>query len=182
MARIELNNNLPGIASLIAYRPQTGAKMQALAQQLMRGESDLTSAERELIAACVSAGNGCRFCASAHGATARVLLDGDSGGVVEEVLHGRSCPQLDERMNALLAIADKVRDDPLTVTQQDVDMARAAGASDQAIHDAVAVAAAFCMYNRYVDALATATPTDESAYASVGQMLATVGYPESVSG
>lgn len=177
MPYIEIDNELPGMRSLIAYRPETGARMQALAQQLLRGESDLTSAERELIAVRVSAGNECTFCSNAHGATARVLLDGDANGIVDDVLHGSSCEHLDERMHALLAIADKVRENARTVTQQDVDAARAAGASDQAIHDAVAVAAAFSMYNRYVDGLGAKTPTEQAAYAPIGQLLATVGYP-----
>jgi hypothetical protein len=34
----------------------------------------------------------------------------------------------------------------------------------QEIHDTVLIAAAFCMYNRYVDGLATWAPSDLAAY------------------
>jgi uncharacterized peroxidase-related enzyme len=176
MPHIKIDNELPGMASLAAYRPQVGELMQALAQQLLRGESELTSAEREMIAARVSAGNECKFCAGAHSATARELLDGDPQGVVGEVIAGGTCELLDERMRALMAIVDKVRGDAREVTDADIAAARSAGASDQAIHDAVAVAAAFSMYNRYVDGLGARTPPNDAAYGQIGQMLATAGY------
>jgi hypothetical protein len=57
-----------------------------------------------------------------------------------------------------------------------VEAARQQGATDMEIHDTVLIAAAFCMYNRYVDGLATWQPTDEAMYAQMGQQLATEGY------
>ena len=43
---------------------------------------------------------------------------------------------------------------------EDVTAALESGATDLEIHDAVLIAAAFCMYNRYVDGLATCAPED----------------------
>jgi hypothetical protein len=40
----------------------------------------------------------------------------------------------------------------------------------------VLIAAAFCMFNRYVDGLATFTPSDEKAYDEMGQRMASEGY------
>jgi alkylhydroperoxidase family enzyme len=79
-------------------------------------------------------------------------------------------------MRALLAIADAVRADARNVTPALVDAARAAGADDETIHDAVLVAAAFCMFNRYVDGLRAITPDDPDAYAAMGKRLAEQGY------
>jgi hypothetical protein len=62
------------------------------------------------------------------------------------------------------------------VTAEDVAKARAQGAIDKEIHDTVLIAAAFCMYNRYVDGLGTWQPRDESMYAKMGEHLATEGY------
>lgn len=42
--------------------------------------------------------------------------------------------------------------------------------------DTVLIAAAFCMYNRYVDGLATWAPKDPAAYAAMGARLAEQGY------
>jgi hypothetical protein len=57
-----------------------------------------------------------------------------------------------------------------------VQSARELGATDKEIHDTVLIAAAFCMYNRYVDGLATWQPHDESMYESMGKHLASEGY------
>jgi hypothetical protein len=62
------------------------------------------------------------------------------------------------------------------VTANDVEEARRAGASDVEIHDAVLIAAAFCMYNRYVDGLATWQPKDEELYRQRGKKTAKEGY------
>jgi glutamate synthase domain-containing protein 2 len=62
------------------------------------------------------------------------------------------------------------------VTAEDVAHARSLGATDVEIHDAVLIAAAFCMYNRYVDGLATIQPRDEAMYRERGKMVARDGY------
>jgi hypothetical protein len=69
-----------------------------------------------------------------------------------------------------------VQKDGKNVTTDDVEQARNQGATDLEIHDTVLIAAAFCMYNRYVDGLGTWQPRDESMYAAMGEHLATQGY------
>lgn len=174
MPYIQLDNDQPGIRGLMAWRPESGGPLAALAQQLLRGDSELTAAERELIAARVSRGNECAFCERSHAAAARALLDGDPDGIVDSVTSGAG--HADARMAALLELADLVRERGDRVTQADVDAARAAGASDEQVHDTVLVAAAFCMFNRYVDGLGATTPADDAAYEPMGRMLATAGY------
>ena len=63
-------------------------------------------------------------------------------------------------MKALLEIAALVQAGGKMVTPVAIDTARAAGATDVEIHDTVLIAALFCLYNRYVDGLATVTPSD----------------------
>lgn len=79
-------------------------------------------------------------------------------------------------MKALLAIAASVQKGGKHVMAEQVATARAEGATDREIHDTVLIAAAFCLYNRYVDGLATWAPQDPAAYADMGEMLATKGY------
>ena len=152
---------LPGIAGLLAAHPGVAAPLNDLAEALLRGPSPLTPAQRETIAAYVSRGNGCEFCAETHGAVARELGGADPG---------------DALLRALLAIADKVRVDARSVTADDIAEARAAGADDRAVHDTVLIAAAFSMYNRYVDGLATLLPDDPSHYDRHARALAAGGY------
>ena len=73
-------------------------------------------------------------------------------------------------------IAGKVQQDGKLVTRDDVEVARSLGATDLEIHDTVLIAAAFSMYNRYVDGLGTWQPRDAGMYAQMGKHLAEEGY------
>ena len=146
-----------------------------LAQALLRGPSSLTPAERELIATYVSSRNDCTFCMHSHAAAARCLY-GDDRDLVDEVIVNFQNADLSEKMKALLVIAGKVQESGRLVTEEDVAAARAAGADDRAIHDTVLTAAAFCMYNRYVDGLGTWAPQEAADYERSGAMLAAHGY------
>jgi AhpD family alkylhydroperoxidase len=154
---------LPGIAGLLAGYPRTAGPLNSLAEVLLRGPSPLTPAQREGIAAYVSRRNECVFCAETHGA-------------VERRLRGDEEAETGPLMSALLAIAEKVRVDGRSVTAEDVARARTAGADDLAIHDTVLIAAAFCMFNRYVDGLGTLAPADPAGYQAHAQSLAENGY------
>jgi uncharacterized peroxidase-related enzyme len=157
MAHIPVPEGLPGIFGLITAYPEPAKHLAGLAQALLRGPSPLTAAEREMIAAFVSSQNECSFCLNSHAAAARCLLGGERQ-VADQVLSDYQTARVSEQLKALLAIADKVRQDGRLVTAEDVARARAAGADDQAIHDTVLIAAAFCMFNRYVDGLGTWAP------------------------
>jgi hypothetical protein len=83
---------------------------------------------------------------------------------------------ISEKLKRLLVIAGKVQQGGKNVTEQDVEAARKLGATDKEIHDTVLIAAAFCMYNRYVDGLGTWQPHDDSMYEQMGKHLASEGY------
>ena len=112
---------------------------------------------------------------ASHGSAAKHLLGADSG-IVDLVNTDLSSAPITPRLRALLDIAEKVRDDGRTVTDEDIARARDLGADDKAIHDTVLVAAAFSMFNRYVDGLGTWTPTELAAFDGTGKRLAEGGY------
>jgi uncharacterized peroxidase-related enzyme len=174
MPYIPLNEKLPGITGLLDYRKDTAAPIRELTQVLLRGESTLTEGERELIATVVSSGNECRFCTAAHTAIARILLDDDT--IAEIVKTDIDAAPVSEKMKALLKIAKATGVNGKTVTEKMVDDARAAGATDLELHDTVLIAALFSLYNRYVDGLASVTPTDPAFYNRLGQILKEKGY------
>jgi uncharacterized peroxidase-related enzyme len=149
--------------------------MRELAEVLLRGSNTLTSAEREMIATFVSDRNDCHFCQASHRAAAAHHMGGRYD-VVDAVKRDFNAAPVSPKLKALLAIAGKVQDSGRQVTAADVERARAAGATDLEIHDTVLIAAAFCMFNRYVDGLATFTPHDENAYDQMGQRMANEGY------
>jgi len=174
MPHIDLPQGLPGISSGFAFRPETAKPMRELAHILLHEPNSLTPGERELIATYVSSQNDCYFCQTSHGAAAACHL-GDAS-IVKQVKTDFTQAPISEKMKRLLAIAGKVQQGGKNVTSQDVEDARQQGATDLEIHDTVLIAAAFCMYNRYVDGLATWQPQEESMYAQMGQHLANEGY------
>jgi uncharacterized peroxidase-related enzyme len=175
MPHITLNSAEPGIRGLLRYRPETGRPLSELAEVLLRGPSTLTRGERELIAAYVSALNDCRYCSSSHSASAAALLLGGMA-LVEQVRADADSAPVSAKLKALLAIAAAVQQSGLSVTAEQIAGARAAGASDLEIHDTVLIAATFCMFNRYVDGLATMAPDDPALYAAGAQHLIKEGY------
>jgi uncharacterized peroxidase-related enzyme len=175
MPHISLPEGLPGITSGFAFRPETAKPMRELAEVLLRGANTLTSAEREMIATLVSDRNDCHFCQASHRAAAAHHLGGNYD-VVDAVKRDFDSAPVSPKLKALMTIAARVQESGRNVTAADVERARAAGATDIEIHDAVLIAAAFSMFNRYVDGLATFTPRDEAAYDQMGQRMAKEGY------
>ena len=174
MPYIPLEDHLPGITGLLEYSKETAAPIRELTQVLLRGPSTLTEGERELIATVVSHRNQCKFCATAHTAAADVLLgEHETSAKVKEDI---STAPVSDKMKALLIIASQVQESGKAVTTESIQKAKDEGATDIEIHDTVLIAALFCLYNRYVDGLATVTPSQPEFYEGLGQRLKDHGY------
>lgn len=179
MAHIQLPEGVPGIIGPMMFRPETAKPMNELVEVLLRGPNSLTSGERELIAAFTSYRNKTLFCYRSHGAAATHHLHGNVG-LVYQVLEDYTRADISDKLKALLAIAEKVQIDGKLVAPSDIARAKQFGATDIEIHDTVLIAAAFCMYNRYVDGLGTFQPSEIEAYSETGRRLAEVGYVNSI--
>ena len=175
MAHIQLTEGLPGIRGLFAFRPETANPLCELAEVLLHTPGSLSMADRELIASYVSSRNDCYYCQTSHGALAAYHLGGDEK-LVLDVKHDFETAAISEKLKALLAIAGKVQHSGKDVRPEDVERARNLGASDLEIHDTVLIAAAFCLYNRYVDGLATWAPSDPAAYSARAAQVGANGY------
>jgi uncharacterized peroxidase-related enzyme len=175
MSHIDLSNDLPGIVGLLAYRPETARPLSALAETLLRADNSLSRGEREAIAAYVSYLNECRFCDMSHSAFAARQLEGGYD-VVDSIKREPGEAPVSPRLRALLAIAGSVQRSGRNVTEAAIEAARAEGATDMEIHDTVLIAAAFCMYNRYVDGLATWAPDAREAYDDMAEAIVAAGY------
>jgi uncharacterized peroxidase-related enzyme len=176
MAHIDLKNELPGIRGPMAFRPETAKPLNALAEILLRDDNNtLTRGERELIGAYVSSLNDCFFCQNVHGAMAQHYIQCDMQLIDEIKKDFRSTP-ISEKLKALLSIAASVQKGGKYVTPGQIEEARSLGATDKEIHDTVLIAAAFCMFNRYVDGLATWAPQDRQFYINRAPMRAEEGY------
>jgi uncharacterized peroxidase-related enzyme len=178
---ITLPDGLPGIIGPFAFRPETAKPMRALAEFLLRGPNTLSSADREIIATYTSSQNDCHFCQTSHAAAAAYHLGGPSElasnfALISEIKLDFESAPISAKLKALLNIAGHVQQGGKRVTTEDIARAREQGATDTEIHDTVLIAAAFCMYNRYVDGLATWAPQEQEAYIPMGARMAHEGY------
>jgi uncharacterized peroxidase-related enzyme len=141
----------------------------------LHAPNSLPQGDRELIATYVSSLNDCYFCQTVHGSIAAACLN-DDHDLIKRVKVDFKTADISEKLKALLVIAAKVQKDGKSVTSADIQAARAEGATDIEIHDTVLIAAAFCMFNRYVDGLDTWQPHDEDLYRERGKKTAREGY------
>ena len=176
MAHITLSPDAPpGISGLLIQFPNTANAMRELVEVLMRGPSTLTSGEREIIASSVSYWNRCHFCHTSHGAAAAAHL-GLELDLIDDIKMGLQKYPASQKLRALLTIARQTQQGGANVTAADVEIARKNCATDREIHDTVLIAAAFCMFNRYVDGLGTWTPRTNESFREIGQKMALDGY------
>jgi uncharacterized peroxidase-related enzyme len=180
MAHIQLQEGLPGIRGLLAFRPETARPLGELADTLLHAPGPLPPGEREIIAAYVSRLNECAYCHNSHAAIAACHLRDEE--LVATVMADSEGAPISEKLKALLAIAAKVQQSGRAVHASDIARARSAGATDLEIHDTVLIAALFCMYNRYVDGLGTSTPTDAEGYRQRASQVAAHGYAAAIPG
>ena len=176
MAHINLTEGLAGIRGPMAFSPETAKPLNELAEVLLRDDSNtLSRGERELIGAYVSSLNDCFFCQNIHGALAGHYLECDIHFVDAVKVNYEATP-ISAKLKALLAIAGSVQKGGKHVTPAQIEKAKEEGATDKEIHDTVLIAAAFCMYNRYVDGLATWAPQDRQYYVDRAPKRAAEGY------
>ncbi len=178
MAFIDLKNDLPGIRGPMAFRPETAEPLNELAEILLRDDNNtLSRGEREMIGAYVSAQNDCFFCQNVHGALAQHYFECDMP-FIDAIKNDCLSAPISDKLKALLAIAGSVQKGGKYVTPEQIGHAKDLNATEKEIHDTVLIAAAFCMFNRYVDGLNTWAPQDRQIYVERAKMRAEEGYAQ----
>ncbi len=142
---------LPNVLAAYTMRPEKLKRWVRLFNAIMRGDSVLTLAEREMIGVVVSAENHCLYCLVAHGAELRQLLGDPVLG--ERIAFDYRRAGLDARTTAMLDYAVKITRTPLECNEGDVQQLRDLGLADETIFDIAETAA---MYN-FTNRLASAT-------------------------
>ncbi|MGH2586136.1 MAG: peroxidase-related enzyme [Dehalococcoidia bacterium] len=143
---IERLGFIPNVFKVYAARTEHFKKWRPHFSEVTIGESELTVAEREMIAVAVSAENHCLYCLTAHGAGLRQALGDQVQGDRITLDYRRA--GLDERTTAMLDYAVKITKAPVECSEADIERLRAAGFSDQAIWDIIETAAMYNFTNR----------------------------------
>jgi uncharacterized peroxidase-related enzyme len=137
-----------GVRQALCLNEDAGRLLSAYHQQILRGDSPLTVAERELIASYVSGLNQCRYCYETHRETA---MNFDlSGDLIASLVGDPEVREAPERLRPLLRYARKLTLDQTGIDSSDADAVREAGWSERALHDLILVTAMFNFMNRFV--------------------------------
>ncbi|MEV5650472.1 carboxymuconolactone decarboxylase family protein [Nocardia sp. NPDC052254] len=148
--RLLTGQQLPDAAKLTFYRPDFyGSHAKKFTHEAMRGPSEWSVADRELMAAYVSQVNQCAFCIGAHTATARMAYADDAK--VSAALSDPDSAPIPDGLRATLHLLGRLTRGA-AVTADDMRAVLATGVSPAGIEDALAVCAAFDITNRLADA------------------------------
>ena len=142
---------VPNVLRVFALRPKHLLGWWAYYDELLRGESGLTKAQREMIAVVVSVANHCHYCIVSHTAALRKLTKDPD--LVDRLATGYKYADLDPRDRAMLDFAVKLTEASDRCTDGDVQALRDAGWKDEEIMDIAQVAAMFNFTNRLASGL-----------------------------
>jgi uncharacterized peroxidase-related enzyme len=142
---------VPNVLRIFALRPKHLLAWWAYYDELLRGESGLSKAQREMIAVVVSATNRCHYCVVSHSAALRKLTEDPA--FVEQLATGYKYAQLEDRDRAMLDFAVKLTEESHRCGDDDVDALRDAGWTDEEIMDIAQVSAMFNFTNRLASGL-----------------------------
>lgn len=160
------------LSDLFAAQPRLTKLLMPLAQEILRGPSPLTHEQREFLFAFGSGLNACHYCQGSHTAAAAAL--GADAAAIDAALDDIDSAPVEDSFKALLRYLKKLTENPSRVASSDADAVRAAGWSDQALHDAIAVCALHNFFNRWVDG--TGVDASDDYLRDRGVFLAQWGY------
>ena len=99
--------------------------------------------------------------------------------MVDAVLDDYRKAPISDRDKALFAFIDKMNRESNRMGREDIDAAKAAGWTEEALYDAISVCALFNFYNKWIDATGV-HDMPAAAYAASGERLANFGYVPAV--
>ena len=118
-------------------------------QEIMRGKSSFTYAQKEIVAAFVSGLNACSFCYGSHAAVANNF--GIPRKTIEVLLEDIDSAPITSNEKPLFQYLKKLTLSPSKLIQDDADKIFHAGWSEQDLQDLILIGCLFNFYNRLLD-------------------------------
>lgn len=143
--------HVPNVIRAYAFRPDRFLKWWRHYQTIMRGDSGLTEAQREMISVTVSGLNRCEYCVVSHGAALRSHT-GDEVQADQLAINFRRAA-VTPKERAMLDWVEKITLASHTCSEADIAALRKAGWADEDIADIAETAAMFNFSNRMANAL-----------------------------
>ena len=148
MSHFSFLKQTDGMAEIMGYNPKRFQHFVALIEDIFRGPSELSVAEREFIVTYVAGLNACQFCYGAHKAVAEAF--GADGDLLEELIQTDNLDLVDVKMRPILALAKKLTREPAKTYDADIIAITDAGWSEHTAHDVICCVATMNFANRLV--------------------------------
>lgn len=149
---------IPNVFMALAHRPDELRAFVAYHDALMKRDSGLTKAEREMIVIATSAENSCLYCIISHGAILRIYSKHPT--LSDQIAANYRKADLTDRQKAMLDFAVKVCNRSAEIGEDDFTSLHDHGFSDEDIWDIGAITALFALSNRMAN-LTSMLPNDE---------------------
>ena len=149
---------IPNVFMALAHRPDELRAFVAYHDALMKRDSGLSKAEREMIVIATSAENSCLYCIISHGAILRIYSKHPT--LSDQIAANYRKADLSDRQKAMLDFAVKICNRSAEVGEEDFAELHAHGFSDEDIWDIGAITALFALSNRMAN-LTSMLPNDE---------------------
>ena len=149
---------IPNVFMALAHRPDELRAFVAYHDALMKRDSGLTKAEREMIVIATSAENSCLYCIISHGAILRIYSKHPT--LSDQIAANYRKADLTDRQKAMLDFAVKVCNRSAEIGEDDFSKLHHHGFSDEDIWDIGAITALFALSNRMAN-LTSMLPNDE---------------------
>ena len=171
MSFLSYSKDFQGVSDIFLRDPVRYLPFVQLLDNVMSKESELSKAQKEMIALYSSHLNGCHYCVDSHSCVLTSLKTD------EDLVHSlvnNSTGVLDDKLRAVFIFANKLTLEPENISETDIDAIRSAGCSDQTIQDTICVVSTFAFLNRLVDGFGLVGSDDH--FQQVGNMVAQQGY------
>lgn len=162
-----------GAKDIFGLNPEAGSALIDFHSATLRQPSALSEGERELIAAYVSALNGCRYCTGIHGAVAAAF--GVDAGLLTRLVDDPENAGADPKLLPILHYARVLTETPTRIADAHKQAVHDAGWDERALHDAINVICLYNFMNRLVEGHGI-QPGDHAFYSERAALLRANGY------
>jgi len=171
MSFLSYSKNFQGVGDIFMRDAERYLPFVQLLDNVMSKKSELSKAQKEMIALYSSHLNGCQYCVDSHSC---VLTNLKTDEDLVQSLANSSTDKLDDKLRTVFKFANKLTLEPGNINETDIDAIRSAGWSEQTIEDTICVVCTFAFLNRLADGFGLVGSVDH--FQQVGGMVAQQGY------
>ncbi len=140
---------IPNVLAALAHRPAELRAFLAYNRALMKKESGLTEAEKQMLIIAFSSYNNCTYCIISHGAALRLVSNNSM--IADQITANYKEADVTPREKAIMDFGIKVTNDSGSINEGDFETLRTHGLSDEDIWDIAGITAFYNLSNRMMN-------------------------------